>query len=177
MAVEEAIRQIWAQRDAARATLISGQKQVEAAEIAFEGVSLELEVGSRTQLDVLDAEQELLNAKLTLLEAERSLNASTFQLLSTIGVFDSKGIRLELDSPYDARANFESVKNDGLARIVDKTVPAPMQKATDSMSKSVERGIVKLERQFYGASETPEYESDDQVSSDNMSKSEPQNSR
>ena len=152
-AVDEAIRQIWAQREAARATLIASQKQVEAAEVAFEGVSLELEVGNRTQLDVLDAEQELLNAKLTLIEAGRNLNASTFQLLSTIGVFDSEGIPLNLDAPYDPQENFESVKNDGLTRLVDKFVPEEIQTKADDMSGAIERGVIKIENQTYGSNE------------------------
>ena len=174
-AVDEAIRQIWAQRDAARATLVSGQKQVEAAEIAFEGVSLELEVGSRTQLDVLDAEQELLNAKLSLLEAERNLNVSTFQLLSTIGVFDSEGIHLELDSPYDSRENFESVRNDGLTRFVDKVVPGPVQTAADVMSERAEAGVVEVESRLYGPSETPDIKLDEGFSAENSPEVKSQN--
>lgn len=159
-AVDEAIRQIWAQREAARATLIAGQKQVESAEIAFEGVSLELEVGNRTQLDVLDAEQELLNAKLSLLEAGRNLNASTFQLLSTIGVFDSEGIRLEMDAPYDPKENFETIKNDGLTSLVDKIVPDPVQAKADEMSDAIDRGVIKIEDRF------DKYDEDDTVPSD-----------
>jgi len=152
-AIDEAIRQIWAQRDAALATLKAGQKQVESAEVAFEGVSLELEVGNRTQLDVLDAEQELLNAKLSLLEAGRNLNASTFQLLSTIGVFDSEGIRLDLDASYDPKENFETVRNDGLTRLVDRIVPQPVQNTVDKMSGAMETGVDKIERGFKAADE------------------------
>jgi outer membrane protein len=153
-AVDEAIRQIWAQREAARATLIASQKQVESAEVAFEGVSLELEVGNRTQLDVLDAEQELLNAKLSLIEAGRNLNASTFQLLSTIGVFDSEGIPLNLDAPYDPDQNFETVRNDGLTRLVDKVVPGSVQKAADDVSSAVESEVIKIENRFDGYADT-----------------------
>lgn len=125
--VDQAIRQIWAQRDAAQRTLVASQKQVRSAEIAFEGVTLEQEVGTRTQLDVLDAEQELLNAKLSVINAERNVNAATFQLLATIGVFDAEGIQLPVDTPYNPNANFESVRYDALTELVDTTIAEPVQ--------------------------------------------------
>jgi outer membrane protein len=126
LAVDQTIAQIWAQLDAARRTLTSSLKQVDAAEIAFEGVDLEQKVGTRTTLDVLDAEQEVLNAKLAAADAQRGVNAATFQMLTTLGVFDVDGIQLPVDE-YDPRDNFEHVKYSGVTAIVDKYVPELLQ--------------------------------------------------
>ncbi len=126
LAVDQTIAQIWAQLDAARRTLTSSLKQVDAAEIAFEGVDLEQKVGTRTTLDVLDAEQEVLNAKLAAADAQRGVNAATFQMLTTLGVFDVDGIQLPVDE-YDPRDNFEHVQYSGVTAIVDKYVPELLQ--------------------------------------------------
>jgi len=127
LAVDQTVAQIWAQLDAARLSLKASRQQVTAAQVAFEGVDLEQQVGTRTTLDVLNAEQEVLNAKLSVIDAERNLNAATFQLLTTIGVFDVEGISLPVDS-YDPADNFETVKYQGLDKAVDKYVPEPVQK-------------------------------------------------
>jgi outer membrane protein len=121
-AVDELLTQLWAQLDAARRVVTSSQQQVAAAEIAFEGVRLEQEVGTRTQLDVLDAEQETLNAQLSLLDAERALDTATFRLLATIGVFDVDGLDVPVDS-YDETANLIAVGKDGFDRLADKIIP------------------------------------------------------
>lgn len=133
LAVDQTVAQIWAQLDAARLSLRASRQQVTAAEVAFEGVDLEQKVGTRTTLDVLDAEQEVLNAKLSVVEAERNLNAATFQLLTTIGVFDVEGIRLPVEA-YDPAQNFEAVKYQGMTAITDRYVPEFIQDAADEIA-------------------------------------------
>lgn len=120
--IDAAVRQIWAQIDAAQQAVKSSRLQVQAAEIAFEGVELEQSVGTRTTLDVLDAEQEVLNAKLSLIRAERNLDGATFQLLSILGVFDAEGIRLPVGL-YDPIENFEAIKDDKLRLLTRKVLP------------------------------------------------------
>ena len=120
--VDQAVTQNWAQLVAARASLQAAKRQVEAAELAFEGVSLDQTVGTRDQLDVLNAEQETLNAQLSVIDAERSVNLATFQLLSTIGVFDAQGIRLTV-AEYDPNANLDLVRYQGLTEQVDRFAP------------------------------------------------------
>mgnify|MGYP000031962215 CR=1 FL=1 len=127
LAVDQTVAQIWAQIEAARLSLKASRQQVTAAEVAFEGVDLEQKVGTRTTLDVLDAEQEVLNAKLSVVEAERNLNSATFQLLTTLGVFDTEGIRLPVET-YDPAQNFEAMKYKGMNQVVDKFVPEAVQK-------------------------------------------------
>ncbi|MEM7730577.1 MAG: TolC family outer membrane protein, partial [Pseudomonadota bacterium] len=121
-AVTETVAQVWAQLEAARRILDSSERQVDAAEIAFEGVRLEQEVGTRTQLDVLDAEQETLEARLTLLDAQRALDVAGFQLLATIGVFDVDGLALSV-TQYDPDAYLADIVDDGLKRAVEPLIP------------------------------------------------------
>ncbi len=145
LAVDESVTKIWAQLGAARATLKAVRRQEDAAEIAFEGVTLEQSVGTRDQLDVLNAEQEVLNAKLSVVEAERNVNAATYSLLSVIGVFDAEGIRLSVDT-YDKSANFELVRYKGLTEAVDTYAP--------EFTKRIGRQLPDLVSDITGFTET-----------------------
>lgn len=102
--VQQAVTQIWAQLDAAQRTRLASQKQVDSAQVALDGVILEQSVGTRTTLDVLDAEQELLAARLTVEEARRNYNVASYSLLRTIGVFDADGLSLPIET-YDESRN------------------------------------------------------------------------
>lgn len=126
-AIKQTVTQIWAQLTAARRSLTAAQQQVQAAEVAFEGVTLEQQVGTRDTLDVLNAEQELLNAKLSVVDAERTVNATVYQLLSILGGFDADSINLPVDL-YDPKENLDALKYDGLSRAVDRFVPHAVKK-------------------------------------------------
>ncbi len=119
--------QLWAQLDAARRILTASEAQVGAAEIAFEGVELEQSVGTRTALDVLNAEQELLTAKLAVTDAQRSVDIASFQLLAMMGAFDAVSIRLPIEF-YDTQSNFNDIRSDGLGRFSKKYIKAPLQR-------------------------------------------------
>lgn len=126
-AVQQTVTQIWASLTAAKASLVAAKEQVRTAEVAFEGVTLEQQVGTRDTLDVLNAEQELLNAKLSVVSAERTVDATSYQLLSTLGGFDADSLQLPVDY-YDPAANFNEVKRGKLERAVDRYVPVAAQK-------------------------------------------------
>ena len=126
-AIKQNVSQVWAQLRAARRSLMASKQQVAAAEVAFEGVKLEQQVGTRDTLDVLNAEQELLNAKLSVVNAERTVDATVYQLLSIIGGFDADSISLPIDQ-YDPSDNLNMVKNDGLQKAVDRFVPHAVKK-------------------------------------------------
>lgn len=81
-----AVTSAWEQLSAARANIVSATSQVEANSIALTGVRREAQLGVRTTLDVLDAEQEYLNAEVALANAERDARTATFQLLAAMGV-------------------------------------------------------------------------------------------
>jgi len=121
-AIDQTVSQIWAQLDASKRSLIQAERQVASAEVAFEGVELEQQIGTRSTLDVLNAEQELLMAQITVIDAKRAVDDSTFQLLTVLGVFDAEGLQLPVDL-YDPNRNFEAVKYKGLNRVIDRYVP------------------------------------------------------
>ena len=112
------------------------KNKVAAAKIAFEGVELEQQVGTRNTLDVLDAEQELLNAKLSVIQAERNFNVATYQLLVTIGGFDAYSLQLPVDG-YDPRDNFYRVTTNPFG----KYLPGPVERALDSIPEKTTDAI------------------------------------
>ena len=75
----------WYGFEAAKRAIEASERQVEAAEIAFNGAQQELSVGTRTTLDVLDSEQDLLNARLALVNAERDANLAAYRILTLTG--------------------------------------------------------------------------------------------
>lgn len=81
-----AVTAAWEQLSAAKANIVSATSQVEANLLALTGVRREAQLGTRTTLDVLDAEQEYLNAEVALANAERDARSATFQLLAAMGV-------------------------------------------------------------------------------------------
>ncbi|MCK6452158.1 MAG: TolC family outer membrane protein [Alphaproteobacteria bacterium] len=97
LAVEFAIS-AWENWTSAKAQIVSFKEQVEASRIALDGVRQENLVGSRTVLDVLDAEQEYLNAQVSLVRAERDELVARYQLVSAIGKLTARN--LSLDVPY-----------------------------------------------------------------------------
>jgi outer membrane protein len=82
---DAAVTGAWEQLQAARANIQSANSQVAASELALNGVRREAQLGVRTTLDVLDAEQEFLNAQVSLANAERDARLATFQLLAAMG--------------------------------------------------------------------------------------------
>ena len=88
--VESRVTSGWQRLAAARANIVSSQTQVRANALALDGVRREAEVGERTTLDVLDAEQEYLDAQVALANAERDAQTATFQLLAAIGLLASQ---------------------------------------------------------------------------------------
>lgn len=99
----------WNDLTAAKATIESDREQVRANEVAFEGVQQEAQVGSRTVLDVLDAEQELLDSRVALVRSRRDEYVAAYRLLAAIGGLTAQGLNLEADI-YDPTENYEEVK-------------------------------------------------------------------
>jgi outer membrane protein/adhesin transport system outer membrane protein len=95
-AVEAAIA-AWEELTTARATIESRRAQVTAAEIALDGVNQEALVGARTVLDVLDAEQELLDARVALVRAQRDEVVASFRVLSAVGRLTAPELNLPVD--------------------------------------------------------------------------------
>ncbi len=99
----------WGRLVAARAQLKSQNEQVRASNTALNGVREEEKVGLRTVLDVLDAEQELLDAQVNLTTTKRDLVVAGYTLLSSIGRLSASNLGLSVPI-YDSRKYYESVK-------------------------------------------------------------------
>jgi len=116
----EAARQSWEALTAARERIKGRSEQVRANEIALEGVRQEAAVGSRTTLDVLDAEQELLDSRVALVIAERDEYVAAFRVVAAIGRLSAE--RLALNVPlYDPSQHYNEVRDKwiGLSRPKD----------------------------------------------------------
>jgi len=85
----------WSDLGVAAATIRAGELGVRAARIAFEGVQEEATAGLRTTLDVLDAEQELLNARGTLVTARRDQYVASYNLLFSVGKLTASHLGLD----------------------------------------------------------------------------------
>jgi len=100
----------WEDLEAARARITSFEDQIRAAEIALEGVREESRVGARTVLDVLDAEQELLNAEVNRVRAQRDRIVAAYRLLAAVGRLTAKDRDLPV-AVFDADREFQAVRN------------------------------------------------------------------
>jgi outer membrane protein len=102
--------QSWGQLDAAKAQIQSTKAQETAAEIALNGVREEARVGQRTTLDVLNSEQELVNARVARVTAERDRVVASYTLLASVGRLSVEV--LGLNTPvYDARVHYQQVRD------------------------------------------------------------------
>jgi outer membrane protein len=109
--VVDATRTAWQSFATAEATIRSNKAQVDANEVAFDGVKQEQQVGSRTILDVLNAEQELLNAQVSVVVSQRNSYVAAYQLLAAMGLLTAKNLALHVRL-YDPVENY----NDNASR-------------------------------------------------------------
>lgn len=107
-AVEDAT-EAWQVLQTGRAQIRAFSAAVEAAEIALEGVREEANVGSRTVLDVLDAEQELLDARVGLVRSMRDELVATYQLRQAIGEATAAKLGLPVEL-YDVEKHYREVR-------------------------------------------------------------------
>jgi len=107
--VTEAARNAWEQLRTARSTIQSASEAVRASEIALEGVTQEQLVGSRTILDVLDAQQELLNARVSLVRAQRDQYVAAYSLLGAMGRLTAEDLGLPVDV-YDPTEHYKKTR-------------------------------------------------------------------
>lgn len=107
--LSESVGRAWSSIEVAVANIQSTEKQIRAAQAAFDGVKEEADLGARTTLDVLDAEQNLLDARFAKLQAEAQLYEGSYQLLSTMGLLNVAHLNLGI-ATYDVEAYFDLVK-------------------------------------------------------------------
>jgi outer membrane protein len=102
--------QAWETIQSARASAFSLQATINAAEIALEGVRQEAQVGSRTVLDVLNAEQELFTDRVSLVQAQHDLGVAEFNLSNQIGGLTTVNLGLPVE-PYDVTRHYKAVRD------------------------------------------------------------------
>jgi outer membrane protein len=107
---QQAVVQAWGQLEAAKAQIVATQAQVAAAETALNGVREEARVGQRTTLDVLNAQQELVNARVALVNAQRDRVVASYALLSASGRLSvgTLGIKVRV---YDPVVHYHQVRD------------------------------------------------------------------
>ncbi|MEK4034307.1 TolC family outer membrane protein [Methylocystis sp. IM3] len=95
--------------ETAKASIVSGQAAVKAAETALAGVREEAKVGQRTTLDVLNAQQALLNARVGLVISQRDRVVASYAVLGSIGRLSAQELRLDV-ALYDPSIHYDQVK-------------------------------------------------------------------
>jgi outer membrane protein len=108
-AVQNAV-QAWETLVAARASAASTREQIRANQIALEGVEREAIVGSRTTLDVLNAQQALLNSRVTLVQNLAQLVNASYQVALALGRLTARDLHLPVPL-YDETAYYNAVKD------------------------------------------------------------------
>ena len=100
------VRAAYASYQAANQAIESNTIAVAANQLALEGVRAEQGVGTRNILDVLNAEQELLNSQVLLVTARRDAYVAGFQLLNAMGQAEAEDLNLDGGALYDPTANY-----------------------------------------------------------------------
>jgi outer membrane protein len=108
--VQAQVVQSWGQLEAAKAQIQATQAQVNSAEIALNGVREEARVGQRTTLDVLNAQQELVNARVALVTAQHDRVVASYSLLSSVGGLSVQVLGLKT-TVYDPMAHYQQVRD------------------------------------------------------------------
>jgi outer membrane protein len=108
--VQSTVTQAWGQLRAAKAQIAATTAQVAAAEIALNGVREEARVGQRTTLDVLNAQQDLVNARVALVTAQRDRVVASYTVLAAVGSLSPQVLGLGITT-YDPTVHYQQVRD------------------------------------------------------------------
>ncbi|MEE9427846.1 MAG: TolC family outer membrane protein [Paracoccaceae bacterium] len=128
--VDQNVGNAWARLAVANAGLEATGQQIRASRVAFRGVKEEASLGARTTLDVLNAEQELLDAESAQISAQTDRYVAVYSLLAAMGLLTAEHLRLGITT-YDPAAYFNAVKNAPSYGVSDQG------KRLDSLLKSI----------------------------------------
>ena len=106
----QAVVQAWGQVQAAKAQIAAAQSQVASSEVALNGVREEARVGQRTTLDVLNAQQALVNARVQLVTAQHDRVVASYNLLAAVGRLSPQVLGLPT-SVYDPMVHYQQVRD------------------------------------------------------------------
>ena len=108
--VRDAVVAAWGANENSVGLVRAAKAQVAAAEVALAGTREEAKVGQRTTLDVLNAQQVLLNARVALVTAQHDSVVNSYNLFAAIGRLSPTNLGLRVAS-YDPRTHFDQVKD------------------------------------------------------------------
>lgn len=108
--VQQTVTQAWGQLEAAKAQIEATTAQVAATEIALNGVREEARVGQRTTLDVLNAQQDLVNARVALVTAQRDRVVASYTLLASTGALSPQVLKLRIQT-YDPVVHYHQIRD------------------------------------------------------------------
>jgi len=108
--VEQAVGNAYANYSVARAANEAYARAIQAQQSAFDGVREEARLGSRTTLDVLNAEQELLDARANAVDARTNEVLASYAILQSLGLLTAENLKLNVQT-YDPTSYYNLVKN------------------------------------------------------------------
>ena len=121
LSMEQKVRNSFVLFNVARASGEATERQVKAAEVAFRGIREEASLGARTTLDVLNAEQELLDARASSISAGIDKQIAAYTVLASIGKLNAVSLGLGLKT-YDPIEYYDFVKTGPRAKSTEGTV-------------------------------------------------------
>jgi len=107
---EEAVRTAWQTLVTARAAISGDKEAMDASDQALYGVKEEAKVGTRTTLDILNAEQELLNARTSFVKAVHDEAVAILEVKAALGMLTAKSLHLPVKL-YDPTINYDKARN------------------------------------------------------------------
>lgn len=128
---EQEVADSWSRLFVANAQVAAADRQIRAAQIAFEGVREEAKLGARTTLDVLDAEQALFDARTNRVVSQTQVYSAAYTLLASMGLLTADRLGLPVDR-YDPAEYFNAVK----------TAPVP----SSTQGKKLDRILKRYEK-------------------------------
>lgn len=109
MNIDQNVGNAWARLSVADAGVHASEQQIRASRVAFRGVREEASLGARTTLDVLNAEQDLLDAQAGQISAQTDRYVAVYNLLGAMGLLTADHLRLGM-ATYDPAAYYNAVK-------------------------------------------------------------------
>jgi outer membrane protein len=137
--VVASVRAAYASWQAAAEIIAASQTAVDAATLSLEGVRAENSVGNRTILDILNAEQELLQARTRLVTARRNAYVAGFSLLAAMGKAEARDLGLDAGPLYNPETNAKRVKSIWFDWQSD---PAPIPTSTRTIDTKPQDGTI-----------------------------------
>lgn len=132
MGVEQNVGNAWAQLAIASASLEATERQIRAARVALRGAREEAKLGARTTLEVLNYEQELLDAEATRIEAQSGQYIAAYNLLAAMGLLTADHLKLGI-ATYDPEPYYNAVKS------APVYVISPQGERLESMLEAISR--------------------------------------